>query len=178
LRIYAAFEYPFPLRELKTSMKTLVPTIFLLLVIAPIFSMADSTTYKDPFEFCKAVKNVDNSESMDDKRYVGPETPSVILKAMGGPAAWRCMDGNVYGCFLGASGRACLRWKNVTTSPTQSIRQFCANNPNSWVVPNSVNDTPWSWVCRGTVGVIDTSVKKESLDKRGYFVGAWKKISD
>ena len=162
-------------------MKTLITVMLLSLIIVPIFSMAESITYKDPFDFCKALRNVDGTGTdgfMDDKRYVGPEAPSAILKAFepnSGPIVWRCMDGNVYGCILGASGRGCMKWWNVALKPTPTVKRFCANHPNSWVA-NAENDTPWSWVCRGTTAVIDTSVKKPSLDKRGYYVDAWKKI--
>jgi|GEM_PF-1706400 len=164
-------------------MKTLITTMLLLLVITPTLSMADLITYEDPFDFCKAVRNVDTNDSdpsLVDKRYVGENPPSVISKTMGVPmgilVVWRCMDGNVYGCELGASGRACTQWKNVTSSPTKSIRHFCANHPNNHMVAYAYNDTPWEWVCRGTVGVIDTSEKKLSLDKRGYYRDCWKKI--
>ena len=157
-------------------MKTLIISILFLLVIAPVISIANTATYKDPFEFCKAVRNKDSIEGMEDKRYVGPDFPSAVIKALGVEVVtWRCMDGNVYGCIVGASGRACMQWENVTLSPTASIKDFCVHNPNSYV-SNADNDTPYNWDCHGTVAVIDPDYKKTLLDKRGYVIDAWKKI--
>jgi len=139
-----------------------------------------STTYRDPFEFCKAATNVDPTGpdgEMNDPRYVGSKVPSAVSKTFdSNNVAWRCMGGQVYGCYMGASGRACQRWKTAKPSPTRSIRDWCAGHPDAFV-PNAANDTSSSWLCRGTVPVIDSSVKQPRLDERGYYVEAWKRIA-
>lgn len=140
------------------------------------YSTANTSAYKDPVEFCKAVRNLDNSEQMDDERYIGPVFPSVVTKAFESEyVTWRCVDGDVYGCYVGASGRDCVQWKNVTLSPTARIREFCVNNPNSFVA-YAYNDTPYDWNCHGTVAVIDPNYKNTLLDKRGFVIDNWKKI--
>ena len=135
---------------------------------------------QDPFQFCKATRTVDNSGpdgEMDDRRYVGPKIPSSVSRAFSSDnVVWRCMNGHVYGCYLGASGRACQRWSKAKPSPTPSIRKFCATVPDS-DVPNAANDTSWSWVCVGKTPVLDKSVAAPILDERGYMVESWKRIS-
>jgi len=146
----------------------------------PLATSPNSTTYRDPFEFCRAAANVDPTGpdgEMNDARYVGPKIPSAVSKAFDSDnVAWRCMGGQVYGCYMGASGRACQRWKTAKPSPTRSIRDWCAGHPDAFV-PNAANDTSSSWLCRGTVPVIDSSVKQSQLDERGYYVEAWKRIA-
>jgi hypothetical protein len=139
-----------------------------------------STTYRDPFAFCRAAANVDPTGpdgEMNDARYVGPKIPSVVSETFDSDnVTWRCMGGQVYGCYLGASGRACQRWKTAKPSPTRSVRDWCSRHPDA-AVPNAAADTPWSWLCRGTVPVIDSRVKQPQLDNRGYYVEAWKRIA-
>ena len=146
----------------------------------PLATSPNSTTYRDPFEFCKAAANVDPTGpdgEMNDPRYVGPKIPAAVSKTFDSDnVAWRCMGGQVYGCYLGASGRGCQRWKTAKPSPTRSIRDWCAGHPDAFV-PNAANDTSSSWLCRGTVPVIDSSVKQPRLDERGYYVEAWKRIA-
>jgi hypothetical protein len=146
----------------------------------PVPASSGSTTYRDPFEFCKAAANVDPTGpdgAMNDARYVGPTIPSAVSKAFDSDnVTWRCMGGQVYGCYLGASGRACQRWTTAKPSPTRSVRDWCGRHPGA-AVPNAANDTPWDWVCRGTAPVIDSSVKQPQLDQRGYFIEAWKRIA-
>jgi len=70
--------------------------------------------YSDPFAYCAAIGTIDEP----DARYVGPKVPEVIAKGLmkgASPDApldlfiqnsfWRCMDGKVYGCFVGANLR-------------------------------------------------------------------------
>src|SRR5262249_1040186 len=75
---------------------------------------AGARTYSDPFAYCAAVGNVD----APDARYTGPPLPPSIVqglrRAFGAPASapneafthgtfWRCMDGSVWACTVGAN---------------------------------------------------------------------------
>src|SRR5687767_895884 len=88
-------------------------------------------TFSDPFAYCTALGTVD----LPDSRYTGPQVPEVIArglkKALGAPAdaalefflnntVWRCMDGMVYACTVGAN---LPRQEQADTSrkPTQEI---------------------------------------------------------
>src|SRR5690349_18287316 len=111
-------------------------------------------TYQDPFAFCRAARNtpaIGGESTFRDNRYTGPQVRQVILNAMGDSnSTWRCKDGAVYGCYLGASGRACDR--QTATAPDAQMRRFCAQNPNA-MVPNAVNNTSVAWTCRGGIPV-------------------------
>ena len=138
--------------------------------------------YTDPFAYCKAIVNNDGSleggMNDSDGRYVGPEPPSEVAKALGdgaGPYTWRCMNGRVLACFVGASGRGCRKagvFPAGTTSVTQmsAIRKFCARNPNSEYVPNNVNYSASDWKCAGDTPVV---VKSYPVDERGFIQGNW-----
>lgn len=142
--------------------------------------------YADPFAYCKAVGDRDlacvecgDDSPVGDTRYVGPSVPRVITSTLRRkldmpsdefPAVWRCMNGNIWGCYLGASGRACTR--PDTSVDQRAIAQFCVQNPNS-NVPNAVNNTPWQWTCNGSTAVIDRRYPAVQLDKRGYMATGW-----
>jgi hypothetical protein len=133
--------------------------------------------YTDPFQYCSGVRNADSSEGgIRDSRYAGPATPGSITKAMKDEKVWwRCMDAKVYACALGASGRGCQKWTTRKTA-SPSIRQFCEAHPNSGVVPNSDNDTIFSWKCKAATPVLDQKSPPPRLDKRGYMRDSWQQI--
>jgi len=143
------------------------------------------TTYSEPFAFCRAVKNLDihGEQGIVDNRYIGPAIPPSVLRAVQrrvagaeeGQTTWRCMGGAVYACYLGASGRACMK-THVVRRPTKIIRAYCAQYPGT-SVPNSQNDTAASWNCNGSVPVLDSAYPQPRLDLRGYLADAWVKVS-
>jgi hypothetical protein len=133
--------------------------------------------YTDPFQYCGGVRNADSGEGgIRDSRYVGSATPGSITKAMKDEKVWwRCMDAKVYACALGASGRGCQKWTTRKTA-SPSIMQFCANHLNSRIVPNSDNDTIFSWKCKAATPVLDQSSPPPRLDKRGYMRDSWQQV--
>ena len=106
--------------------------------------------YSDPFAYCKAVGDRDltcvecgDDSPVGDTRYVGPSMPRVVISALRKkldmpsdefPAVWRCMNGNIWGCYLGASGRACTQ-PDTSVEQRRAIGQFC--------VPCSPRYPPW-----------------------------------
>lgn len=141
--------------------------------------------YTNPFDYCKAVvdKDSEGEGGIIDNRYVGTNPPDVVVNVMmkkfnvAGPYTWRCMDGEVYGCYLGASGRACMKPESSESKRQMSaMSQFCQQNPNS-NVPNAVNNTASQWRCNGTIPVIDNAYPTAPVDKRGYYKDAWYTIS-
>ncbi len=75
---------------------------------------AQAASYADPFSYCATVGTIDTPDS----RYTGPAIPDSVaqgLKNASGASAdapldifkngtyWRCMDGKVYACFVGAN---------------------------------------------------------------------------
>jgi hypothetical protein len=132
--------------------------------------------HSDPFQFCRVVVNADNDgdEGMRDPRYVGRQPPPVLMSMVRENFWWRCMDGKVFVCLTGATGRGCMRF-SLNTGATASIRRYCANNPGGFV-PNAVNDTPYSWNCRSRTPVMDRSAGLPGLDRRGYYLENWRSV--
>ena len=103
-------------------------------------STASATTYSDPFAYCTATGTIDTP----DARYAGPKVPDKVAKALqkatgAAPDAplnifqnsyWRCMNGKVYGCFVGAN-LPCTAKADLSRTPTTEETDFCKANPNA-----------------------------------------------
>ena len=114
----------------------------------------------DPFEYCAAVGQID----LPDERYSGPMLSDDLfneyIKAAGldpnlnYPATfkqmttWRCMDGRVYACNSGAN-IPCSSKANTDKAPTQAMLDYCAQFPDSSVIPMSItgHSTIYGWYC-------------------------------
>jgi hypothetical protein len=81
------------------------------------------------------------------------------------PTMWRCMNGSVYICEIGASGRGCMK-AGHSLAPTEGVRTWCRQNPNSDFVPGAyLSSAAITWRCQGTRPVV---VETEGVDERGY----------
>jgi hypothetical protein len=144
-------------------------------------------SYSDPFAYCAAVGTADTP----DVRYTGPRMPDALaqgLKKASGASAdapiemfttgayWRCMDGKVYACTIGAN-LPCDSKANTDKTPTQPEIDFCKANPTSDVIPAAVtgHDTIYAWLCKAGQPAIDKQVFQ--VDKQGYIVEIWYEIS-
>ena len=143
-------------------------------------------SYADPFAYCAAAGTADTP----DVRYTGPRMPDVVaqgLKKASGASAdapiemfttgayWRCMDGKVYACTIGAN-LPCDSKANTDKTPTQPELDFCAANPTSDVIPASVtgHDTIYDWSCKA--GQPQAGKQVFQVDKQGYIVEIWYEI--
>ena len=145
-----------------------------------------AATYTDPFAYCAAVGTID----APDARYTGPRLPSDVVnglqKALGltgtppPPVAqgtvWRCMDGQVYACTVGAN-LPCEEKANTDLTPTQEMKDFCQANPQSDVIPAVVTGpaTVYEWRC--TDGTPKTVKQVAQPDARGFLANIWYKIA-
>ena len=137
-------------------------------------STSAATNYSDPFAFCKAVGDTDWTEGNSYPGYIGPQSPQAVVKVIGEPAGWRCIGGDVYGCYPGASGRACLK-RDPSTRPTPGMMDYCHLRPNSDFIDNATTgSSAHSWKCTSGKAVIDHIA---SVDEHGYYKGAWKRVS-
>ena len=144
---------------------------------------AQSGSYSDPFAYCAAVGTVDTP----DVRYTGPRMPDAVAqglrKASGASADapaemfttgayWRCMDGKVYACTVGAN-LPCNSKANTDKTPTQPEIDFCAANPTSDFIPAAVtgHDTIYEWICKA--GQPQAGKQVFQVDKQGYIVEIW-----
>jgi hypothetical protein len=164
---------------------TVAPTVEPTATVAPTATQA--ATFSDPFAYCAAVGTIDEP----DARYVGPKMPDVIvkgvLKATGAsPDApvevfakgtyWRCMDGKVYACTVGAN-LPCTAKADTSRTPTSAETEFCTANPNADVVPAAVTgrETVYEWRCKDGAPEIVRQVF--TPDARGFISDFWYALS-
>lgn len=143
--------------------------------------------FTDPFAYCAAVGTID----MPDQRYTGPEVPEEIVegvrKASGishdaptewvvAGTVWRCMDGKVWACFVGAN-LPCTARADTSEAPTVAMENFCNANSNADVIPAAVTgrETVYEWRC--TAGVPEIVKQLFEPDAQGFISNFWYEIS-
>ena len=146
-----------------------------------------ATTFSDPFAYCQAVGTID----APDARYTGEKVPVSIAKALQkatGAAPdmplqilqsnsfWRCMNGKVYGCTVGAN-LPCESKVDMSKTPNDGMTQFCAANPNSDFIPAVATgrETVYAWKCLSGKPQVDKQVF--NADARGFIVEFWFALS-
>lgn len=139
-------------------------------------------SFTDPFAYCAAVGTIDTPDS----RFNGPHMPDVLaqgLKKASGAAAdapiemfttgayWRCMDGKVYACTVGAN-LPCDSKANTDKAPTQAENDFCQANPTA-DIPAYVtgHESIYAWTCKAGKPEIDQQVFH--VDKQGFISEIW-----
>lgn len=136
---------------------------FLFTALAAILFTSDALAQRSAVEiqaYCQRARNTESSGEGND--YPGIRN-----------TVWRCMNGRVYVCEMGASGRGCLKTGHSST-PHDGIRQWCRENPNADFVPGAyMAGSPASWRCRGTQPVV---VETEGVDEMGYMKNFWRKV--
>jgi hypothetical protein len=140
-------------------------------------------SFTDPFAYCAAVGTID----VPDAKYTGVKMPEGLAKSLqkaSGAAAdapldlfvngssWRCMNGKVYACFVGAN-LPCDSKANIDKTPTAGENDFCKANPNSDFIPAVVtgHDTVYDWHCKN--GTAETVKQVFQVDQRGYIADIW-----
>jgi hypothetical protein len=158
------------------------------LIVAGLTACATATpaSYGDPFAYCTAVGTIDTPGA----DYTGPKVPESVAKglqkALNAPdtpltvlengSSWRCMDGAVYACFVGAN-LPCEAKANTDQTPTQEEIGFCQQNANSEFIPAVVTgrETVYEWRCRdGTPEIVKQVFQP---DAQGFLSEIWHKIS-
>lgn len=143
---------------------------------------SEPKTYTDPFAYCSAVGTADQpgADYTGDKvpesiatalrtALNAPDTPLDMLKK---GSSWRCMDGKVYGCFVGAN-LPCGEKADTGKTPTQAMNDFCAQNTNSDFIPASETGraTVYEWRC--TSGKPEVVKQLVQPDKQGFLSNVW-----
>ena len=153
------------------------------LVAAP--GLADAA-FADPFTYCAAVGTVD----VPDARYTGPAMPEAVVRglraALGLPAevpdaplarnsVWRCMDGKIYACTVGAN-LPCSVKADTGRQPGAALVDFCRQNPDAEVIPMAVTGraTVFEWRCAGEIPAIVRQFAQ--ADAAGYLAAIWYEI--
>ncbi|MDR3575939.1 MAG: hypothetical protein P4L50_18910 [Anaerolineaceae bacterium] len=163
---------------------TAVPTGLPAPTTAP--TASNPVTFTDPFAYCAAVVNMDQP----DASFVGPKMPDVVangLKKASGASAdapielfkqggfWRCMDGKVYACTVGAN-LPCDSKANTDKTPSSAETDYCKANLNQ-DIPAYVtgHDTIYTWHCSQQTPTVQQQVF--TVDARGYIKEIWYQIS-
>lgn len=147
---------------------------------------ATPATYTDPFAYCAAVGTADTP----GPDYVGPKVPESVaqglqaalnapdtpIDALKNGSSWRCMDGSVYACFVGAN-LPCEAKANTDQTPTQEEIGYCQQNPNSDFIPAVVTgrETVYEWRCLN--GAPDIVAQVVQPDSQGFLSNIWYTIS-
>lgn len=143
--------------------------------------------YDDPFSYCRALGTLDRP----DERYAGPNPPPAVIagliKSLGvaHPGSrssafvrgiyWRCMDGAVYACSVGAN-LPCESRADTNRVPTKGEQQYCGSHPRSSFIPMYVTGhaTVYDWRCEGVEPVAGKQLSQ--VDARGFIAGIWYEI--
>ena len=82
------------------------------------------------------------------------------------------MDGQVYGCFVGAN-LPCTSKANTDRTPTAAENDYCKANPNSDFIPAAVtgHDTVYEWRCQN--GGPEIAKQVFQVDSSGYISEIW-----
>jgi hypothetical protein len=147
---------------------------------------SNTETYDDPFAYCQAVGTID----APDARYTGPQIPEAIAQGLRNAfntpdtpldiymrgTFWRCMNGKVYACNVGAN-LPCESRANIDRTPTGALVDFCEQNTNADVIPMYVTgrETVYEWKC--TNGAPEIVRQLVQPDERGFLSNIWYEIS-
>ncbi len=151
------------------------------------FGRSAAAQHADPFAYCAAVGTVDRPDS----RWTGPPVPDAVIegliRAAGLPGDvprdqlrrstfWRCMDGKVYACFVGAN-LPCQAKADTRRIPTAAMWRFCRANPGADNIPAVVTGraTVYQWRCTGRRPTIVRQV--DAPDARGFLRRIWYRIT-
>ncbi|HEV7731150.1 MAG TPA: protease inhibitor I42 family protein [Candidatus Binatia bacterium] len=132
---------------------------------------------EDAFAYCKTAGDVDAPP--------GP-TPDAVAAALSRRLAvppipadrvsWRCMDGAVWACTVGANIQ-CDAKLDTDRTPTDGMRTWCRENPTADVVPAYVTGraTAFEWRC--TDGAPTIVREFATPDARGFDPTVWSAVS-
>ena len=145
----------------------------------------DRSLMADPVGYCRAVGTID----APDQRYLGPAVPDwmagALRRATGAPATaprepfrqavWRCDEGEVLACAVGAN-LPCGEKAVVSRTPPEGAVAFCRGQPGAAVVPAFAVDhaNVFEWRCDGDAPVIVRQVAE--VDRRGFVAGIWYRV--
>ncbi len=170
-----------------TTLIVLVVPLLAGCVAAPVPLPKTAEQFADPFAYCAAVGTIDEP----DARFTGPQTPEVIAtqvrKALGTPddaplqpfidnSFWRCLDGKVLGCFLGAD-LPCILPADTSETPNEGVVAYCQENPAAEFVPAVAagKATIYEWRCKD--GTPEISKQVLHADARGFIAEIWYEIT-
>lgn len=144
-------------------------------------------TFTDPFAYCAAVVNLD----APDARWTGAKMPDAVVTGLIAAAKlaptipkdqlanasfWRCMNGQVYACAVGAN-LPCQEKADTNKTPSSALNDFCKANPSASVIPAAVTGraTVYEWKCSS--GKPEIVKQIFTPDARGFLADFWYEIA-
>ncbi|HWZ64876.1 MAG TPA: hypothetical protein VNX02_17795 [Steroidobacteraceae bacterium] len=170
-------------------MLRLISTVGLLSALS-IIALEDTATatgnrgisrVEDPFAYCARVNTIDTP--LGGASPIPPALAPFLRKTLGLSADapltpessfWRCMDGAVYVCAIGANLRCDA--KADRASRNAGADNYCRENPNATFVPAYAtgHDTIYAWSCSAGGAVPGNRTIK--VDRRGYRADIWHRV--
>jgi hypothetical protein len=148
--------------------------------VSPAPGSGPQAQFGDPFAYCAVHGRID----APDSRYTGPKVPEVVAqglkKAFGAPADaplgpflrntfWRCMDGQVYACTVGAN-LPCQERADVSRQPTPGMTDFCKNNPHAEGIPAVATGRATVYECTRPNDMAGSRAAIRAAGRAGLFV--------
>jgi hypothetical protein len=148
---------------------------------------SDRSRFCDPFVYCAAIGTTD----APDERYTGPPVPEAIVKELrkkvdiadnapdywvAAGTVWRCMDGRVWACFVGAN-LPCSERADSSSAPKPRMEAFCKTNPEADSIPAAVTGraTIYDWRCAdGSPSIV---TQRFTPDAGGFLSDFWHELS-
>jgi predicted secreted protein len=89
---------------------------------------------------------------------------------------WRCMNGKVYACTVGAN-LPCQEKADTNKTPSAALNDFCKTNPSASVIPAVVTGraTVYEWKC--VAGKPEIVKQLFNPDARGFLADFWYEIA-
>lgn len=172
----------------RSSGRVMLAFFLAALVLAPACADngSEDARFADPFAYCAEIQDID----APDDRYTGEAVPDVVVEgirnATGASAdapaeffrdgtSWRCMDGEVYACTVGAN-LPCQAKADVSEDPSPEMSEFCVANPDAEAIPAAVTgrETVFAWACDGSKAVAERQVFQ--VDDRGFIAEIWYRL--
>ena len=151
-----------------------------LSTVSPAAGSERPAVFTEPFAYCAAVGTID----APDADYSGPKVLEAVAQGLRKAPLepflhntfWRCMNGVVYACTVGAN-LPCQERADTSRKPTESMTNFCHNNPQAEVIPAVVTGraTAYEWRCaKGRPEAVRQFVQP---DARGFLSNIWYAIT-
>lgn len=157
----------------------------LLAALTSPLAAKNPTADKDLHQYCRQVRNDDAIRNYTHDLF--DETVKVYMK--GSPdrkgavdesefenqAQYRCMDGKVMVCFIGAN-LPCVKINTAKDNPGAAAACKDAKDGETPAAAQVGHDSAYSFVCRGGKAVVDGEAW--TLDKRGFAKEIWTELPD
>lgn len=138
-------------------------------------------TAQDPFAYCAEQGDVDSPDES-----LGSDVSDAIFDTMVKQELitadvpqesifWRCMEGEVWGCFVGAN-LPCWAKADTSETPTEGMKEYCQEQVDGFIPAFATGrETVYEWECQdGEPTIVKQLVE---VDPRGYPSLIWHKLS-